>query len=56
MLGAKGITLLATLFGSVFGNTLNVSIDVNDVSIVPIEGIAEKSLPTIAQRNVNGGK
>ena len=57
MLGAQGITLLAALFSSVCCNNLNVSLDVNEIPIVPIESIIEsKSLPTTAEGNVNEGK
>ena len=50
------ILLVPTLFSNVYCNNLNVSVDVGDVSVVPLEKIERRSLPTIGERNKNEGK
>ena len=60
MMEVRGISLwillVPTLFSNVCCNNLNVSVDVGDVSVIPIENYLGRSLPIAAKQNEKEGK
>ena len=60
MMEVRGISLcillVPTLFSNVCCNNFNVSIDVGDVSVIPLDALESRSLPIVATQNEKEGK